>query len=310
MITVGASSTDRGSATNLAPWMITVGASSTDRDFASNIMLGDAINITGESLSLLQMSTSTRIISASEAYAGYFTPYQSRILEQFTLHHFGSSNLSTIASNWRFPSLLFSAAPTSKIEGNRGSATNLAPWMITVGASSTDRDFASNIMLGDAINITGESQAQICNHDNWQLYYKFRSRGILAYSAVFSSTVNSDQQFPNGLQSKVPMFLGGLSVFVCFVVALYPRLALSIVPRQVMPWMMKAYQVGSAFLALNHDYDSGKGLQQQVSSCDIATCYYGLGMAFLAVAARSLPCFLGITALFLRLGLMFALYLS
>ncbi|KAL7231157.1 hypothetical protein ACSBR2_009432 [Camellia fascicularis] len=68
---------NRGSATNLAPWMITVGASSTDRDFASNIMLGDAINITGESLSLLQMSTSTRIISASEAYAGYFTPYQS-----------------------------------------------------------------------------------------------------------------------------------------------------------------------------------------------------------------------------------------
>ncbi|KAG5529911.1 hypothetical protein RHGRI_030330 [Rhododendron griersonianum] len=68
---------NRGSATNLAPWMITVAASSMDRDFTSNIILGDGINFTGESLALLQMNTSTRIISASEAYAGYFTPYQS-----------------------------------------------------------------------------------------------------------------------------------------------------------------------------------------------------------------------------------------
>ncbi|KAI8011094.1 Inositol phosphorylceramide glucuronosyltransferase 1 [Camellia lanceoleosa] len=75
-----------------------------------------------------------------------------------------------------------------------------------------------------------------CDHVR-QLYYKFRSRGILAYSAVSSSIVNSDQQFPNGLQSKVPMFLGGLSVFVCFVAAFISlALALLIVPRQVMPW--------------------------------------------------------------------------
>ncbi|XP_061341727.1 subtilisin-like serine-protease S [Gastrolobium bilobum] len=66
-----------GSATNLAPWMITVAASSTDRDFTSDIMLGNSINITGESLSLLEMNASRRIISASEAFAGYFTPYQS-----------------------------------------------------------------------------------------------------------------------------------------------------------------------------------------------------------------------------------------
>ncbi|XP_014521221.1 subtilisin-like protease SBT5.3 [Vigna radiata var. radiata] len=66
-----------GSATNLAPWVITVGASSTDRDFISDITLGNSVNITGESLSLLGMNASTRLIDASEAFAGYFTPYQS-----------------------------------------------------------------------------------------------------------------------------------------------------------------------------------------------------------------------------------------
>ncbi|KAF8405614.1 hypothetical protein HHK36_010521 [Tetracentron sinense] len=68
---------NQGSATNLAPWMITVAASSTDRDFTSDIRLGDGTNFTGESLSIFEMKASTRIISASEAFDGYFTPYQS-----------------------------------------------------------------------------------------------------------------------------------------------------------------------------------------------------------------------------------------
>ncbi|KAK2977141.1 hypothetical protein RJ640_027754 [Escallonia rubra] len=67
----------QGSATNLAPWMITVAAGSTDRDFTSDIILGNGANFTGESLSLLQMNASTRIIPASRAHGGYFTPYQS-----------------------------------------------------------------------------------------------------------------------------------------------------------------------------------------------------------------------------------------
>ncbi|KAK7262797.1 hypothetical protein RJT34_30378 [Clitoria ternatea] len=65
------------SATNLAPWILTVAASSTDRDFTSDIILGSGVKIMGESLSVLEMNASTRIISASEARAGYFTPYQS-----------------------------------------------------------------------------------------------------------------------------------------------------------------------------------------------------------------------------------------
>lgn len=41
------------------------------------------------------------------------------------------------------------------------------------------------------------------------------------------------------------------------------------------------------------------GHQRQVS-CDVATWYYGLGMAFLAIATPAVPVFLGITALFAR----------
>ncbi|XP_077216220.1 subtilisin-like serine-protease S [Tasmannia lanceolata] len=68
---------DQGSATNLAPWMMTVAATSTDRDFTSDIILGNATNFTGESLTLFKMNSSVRIIDASVAHAGYFTPYQS-----------------------------------------------------------------------------------------------------------------------------------------------------------------------------------------------------------------------------------------
>ncbi|XP_027360126.1 subtilisin-like protease SBT3.5 isoform X2 [Abrus precatorius] len=66
-----------GSATNVAPWMITVAASSIDRDFTSDIILGNGVKIMGESLSILDMNASRRIIPASEAFDGYFTPYQS-----------------------------------------------------------------------------------------------------------------------------------------------------------------------------------------------------------------------------------------
>ncbi|KAJ0964998.1 hypothetical protein J5N97_026136 [Dioscorea zingiberensis] len=41
--------------------------------------------------------------------------------------------------------------------GTRGSVTNLAPWMLTVAASSTDRDFASYIVLGNGTKLMGES---------------------------------------------------------------------------------------------------------------------------------------------------------
>ncbi|KAI5430021.1 hypothetical protein KIW84_034556 [Lathyrus oleraceus] len=65
------------SATNLAPWMFIVAVSSTDRDLTSVIMIGNGAKATGESLSLFEMNALSRIISAFQAFAGYFTPYQS-----------------------------------------------------------------------------------------------------------------------------------------------------------------------------------------------------------------------------------------
>ncbi|KAJ3679012.1 hypothetical protein LUZ60_017023 [Juncus effusus] len=50
--------------------------------------------------------------------------------------------------------LVISSAGNS---GSQGTATNLAPWLLTVGAGSTDRDFASYIVLGNGIKIMGDS---------------------------------------------------------------------------------------------------------------------------------------------------------
>lgn len=167
------------------------------------------------------------------------------------------------------------------------------------------------------------------------LYYRIRSNGPLAYTSISTATTNSIHQLINGAQYKVPSYLGGVSVCVCFMVAVVSLgLALLIVPRQVMPWtglllmyewtftiffilfggyIRLVYQwgkiVGSRVASsLSHpessDHDSEKLHQRQMPSCDVATWYYGLGMALLAIAAPSLPCLFGITALFARLGLM------
>ncbi|XP_058094528.1 inositol phosphorylceramide glucuronosyltransferase 1-like [Magnolia sinica] len=181
-------------------------------------------------------------------------------------------------------------------------------------------------------------RSSICDQAR-HLYNKFKSGGGLAsYSAVSvasSSIINSNQQFSNVTQSKLPAYLGAISVFACFTtVAASIALAFAVVPRQVMPWtglllmyewifasffiifgryLHLVYEWGKATAAQtgafstyseSSEYNSGKGHQRQVSTCDTATWFYGLGMAFLAVAAPSLPCLFGITALFARLGLM------
>ncbi|XP_016510844.1 inositol phosphorylceramide glucuronosyltransferase 1 [Nicotiana tabacum] len=163
-----------------------------------------------------------------------------------------------------------------------------------------------------------------------QLYYKVRG-GALAYASVPPASISSNQPV------KVPAFLGAISVCCCFAAALVSLgLPLLIIPRQVMPWiglllmyewtftlffllfgsyLHLVYQWGRVavnqsgqFLAhpVSLDYEPGKGHQRQQSCCDIAAWYYGLGMAFLAIAAPALPGIFGVTSLFLRLGLMVA----
>ncbi|KAI7737154.1 hypothetical protein M8C21_010341 [Ambrosia artemisiifolia] len=76
-----------GSATNLAPWIITVAATSIDREFTANVQMGNGVNLKGESLSVLNMTAPARIISASIANAGYFTPYQSSYCLESSLNY-------------------------------------------------------------------------------------------------------------------------------------------------------------------------------------------------------------------------------
>ncbi|CAH9146760.1 unnamed protein product [Cuscuta epithymum] len=165
------------------------------------------------------------------------------------------------------------------------------------------------------------------------IYYKFRAGGILPYSSVPPSIISSNQQLTDGTQFKVPSYVCGLSIFVCFGAALLSLgLSLLIIPRQIMPWTglilmyewtftlfflffgsylnvvrqwgkLMGNQVGSS-RSESLAYDSAKVHQRQQSCCDMAAWNYGLGMAFLAIATPSLPCLFGVTSLFLRLGMM------
>ncbi|XP_022965663.1 inositol phosphorylceramide glucuronosyltransferase 1-like isoform X1 [Cucurbita maxima] len=162
-----------------------------------------------------------------------------------------------------------------------------------------------------------------------QLYYKIKSVGTVNYTGLSSlNTVNLNRQF------KIPVYLGGISIFVCFIAALTAiALAFVIVPSQVTPWtglllmyewiftifnllfggyLHFIYKWGKSMAtqagSLSSDSESldysAKDHQWQAPSCDVTTWFYVLGMAILAVVAPTLPCILGITALFLRLGLM------
>ncbi|OAY67195.1 Inositol phosphorylceramide glucuronosyltransferase 1 [Ananas comosus] len=167
-------------------------------------------------------------------------------------------------------------------------------------------------------------------------YYRYRSSGGLpVYSSVgvaSSSIANSNQQFSNGMHSKLPPYLGAISILICFTaVAISFGLAFIVIPRQVMPWtgllLMYEWIFVTFFLMFesylhvvcywgnatasqlgygnpdSSEYHTGKGNQRNTSDFDSVVCFYWMGMAFLAVIAPSLPCLLGVTALFARLGL-------
>lgn len=173
-----------------------------------------------------------------------------------------------------------------------------------------------------------------------RLYYRFRSgSGSPAYSGVgvsSSSITKSNLQFAGDMNPKLPAYLGVASIFCCFVAATFSLgLAFIVIPRQVMPWTglllmyewtfttffvtfgcylhfvhqwgrARASQSADVFLGEDPSDDSRKGHQRHTSGCDVITWFYGVAMAFLAVIVPSLPVLLGITALFVRLGLMVA----
>uniref|UniRef100_A0A2P2LMZ8 Hexosyltransferase n=1 Tax=Rhizophora mucronata TaxID=61149 RepID=A0A2P2LMZ8_RHIMU len=169
-------------------------------------------------------------------------------------------------------------------------------------------------------------RSSLCDHIK-HLCYKIRSNGTIAYSGV-SSPISVHQ-------SKVPVYVGGVSIYVSFIAApVSLAFGLAVVPRQVTPWtgLLLIYELTFTMFSLlfggflhftylwgrrvatqavsvssrpeSFDEDSGKGHQRLASSCDFSVCYYWLGMAFLAVTAPSIPCVFGISALFVRLGLM------
>lgn len=62
----------------------------------------------------------------------------------------------------------------------------------------------------------------------------------------------------------------------------------------------KMNNVNDHFLVLHSNYKIHAGFQRNVSRCDIVAWFYWLGMTSLAIVVPSLPCLLGITALFAR----------
>lgn len=164
--------------------------------------------------------------------------------------------------------------------------------------------------------------------------HRIRACGPFAYSAVTSPAINLNPQLYNAML-KVPAFLGGLSIVVCLLAALVSLgVSFMIIPRQVLPWtgLLMMYEwtfftffvLFGGYLSLIYqwgrsrsahpgiyasdaeaqDLDNGKGHHLQFSLANEVVWLYGLGMAFLAILAPSLPYMFGISALFLRLGLM------
>ncbi|XP_073002348.1 inositol phosphorylceramide glucuronosyltransferase 1-like isoform X2 [Typha latifolia] len=177
-------------------------------------------------------------------------------------------------------------------------------------------------------------QSSLCGFAR-HAFYKYKSGGGLpGYSSVgvaFSSIANTNQQFSNGVHSKLPAYLGAISVLICFIsAAISLALAFVIIPQQVMPltglllmyeWaFVTFFLIFGSYLRLvylwgnanqvdygspdSSDHHTGKGHQLSTSNCNLKTWFYWIGMAFLALAAPLLPSLLGITALFARLGLM------
>ncbi|KAJ1442158.1 Peptidase S8/S53 domain [Sesbania bispinosa] len=184
-----------GSATNLAPWILTAAASSTDRDFTSDIILGNGAKITGESLSLSGMNASTRIIPASEAFAGYFTPYQSSYCLESSLNKTNTTGKVLVCRH--VESSTESKVAKSKVVKEAGGVG-----MILI--VETDQDVATPFVIPSAIvgKKTGERILSYLKTTREPMSRIFRAKTVLGARlaprvAAFSS------KGPNALNPEI-----------------------------------------------------------------------------------------------------------
>ncbi|XP_057448876.1 subtilisin-like serine-protease S [Lotus japonicus] len=184
-----------GSATNLAPWMITVAASSTDRDFTSDIMLGNGARLTGHSLSILEMNASRRIIPASEAFAGYFTPYQSSFCLDSSLNKTKTKGKVLVCRRAE-------SSTESKLEKSRVVKEAGGVGMILI--DEMDQDVAIPFVIPSAVvgRKRGEQILSYINRTRMPMSRIFRAKTILGVqpaprAAAFSS------KGPNALTPEI-----------------------------------------------------------------------------------------------------------
>ncbi|KAH1234330.1 Subtilisin-like protease SBT3.3 [Glycine max] len=178
-----------GSATNLAPWMLTVAASSTDRDFTSDIILGNGAKIMGESLSLFEMNASTRIISASAANGGYFTPYQSSYCLESSLNKTKSKGKVLVCRH---------AESSTESKVLKSKIVKAAGGVGMILIDETDQDVAIPFVIPSAIvgNKIGEKILSYLRTTRFVFFLLMKENEI---SVKYSSTVSKPDVTAPGL---------------------------------------------------------------------------------------------------------------
>ncbi|CAM6105868.1 unnamed protein product [Calypogeia fissa] len=170
-----------------------------------------------------------------------------------------------------------------------------------------------------------------------QLWYKYTAGNPLPIYSTMSSSPPHNIAQQNGSggaggNSRLPTYLGCLSIIVCFSgMLLSLGISVMLIPRQVMPWtgMILAYEwtffgfiiLFGKYLDLVHNYGrkcavpmsssseefseyrSAKGHILQSVSWDMGTALYGFGIVGLAIAVPAISFILGVSSLFGRLGL-------